>query len=424
MNAEKLRTFFLGVLFFSIPFSIAGNDFAIIGLYLVTVYLFVRRRESWESTPVFIGLLIFLAGAVVSSLFSDEPLTSFSYFRNFWRLGLPFLVLFALKKRDHHPFVNTVLVISCLVGVYSIVQSFTGIDWLRSAHLNDSYQPIGNMWLAVGAFSHHLTYGGVSLILFAVFTPSIFNKALSVKRRLLYAMGSICNLSAIILCLGRSIWLGAITAIGIMILLKLRLRLLVGLILLVALGMGLYTKVDPDVKAEFFQKTTIGRRISSYTIDANIDRIMMWTAAMDIISDHPILGLGPKRSEIMQPYYDKVAAKQKRNYQHKAHVGVHNIYLQNWIDFGLLGLIGFLSWWLLLIGNLIITLRHKPVFGDDLESLSIGLVAAFTGILVAGFFENNFRDGEVQTAILTAMGLGLALIYKKKTAVLNSQNSP
>jgi hypothetical protein len=46
--------------------------------------------------------------------------------------------------------------------------------------------------------------------------------------------------------------------------------------------------------------------------------------------------------------------------------------------------------------------------------LLAGLFAGFIGIMAAGFFENNFRDGEVQTAILTAMGIALALIHKKR----------
>jgi len=36
--------------------------------------------------------------------------------------------------------------------------------------------------------------------------------------------------------------------------------------------------------------------------------------------------------------------------------------------------------------------------------------------MVAGFFENNFRDGEVQITILLVMGLSLVLLDKHKTA--------
>ncbi len=416
VTAERLRAFFLYVLFFSIPFSIAGDDFAIIGLYLVTIYLFVRGREKWIHHAMIYGMAVFLAGFVVSSVFSDQTLTSFSYIRNLWRLGLPFLVFLGLKDRDHRPFIMVTLSVSCIVAVYSIVQAFTGIDWLRSSHLDGSNITAGSTWHAVGAFSHHLTYGGVSLILFSLFTPSVFNSSLSTRRRLIYVAGSLLNLAAIILCLGRSIWLGMIAAVGVMVLLQIRIRFLKYLLIFSILGIGIYSQVDSTVKRAFFEETTIGRRINSYTIQANIDRIMMWSAAVDIIADHPILGLGPRRSEIMQPYYDRTAAKYHHKFQHKAHVGVHNIYLQNWIDFGILGLAGYLSWFFILIGGLITTIKRSPAFGNNLEGLATGLVAAFSGILIAGFFENNFRDGEVQTAILTAMGLSLLLIFRKRNA--------
>ena len=124
---EKSRIFFLYILFLSIPFSIAGDDFAIIGLYLCTIILFIKGREQWIPNRMIIGIGIFLLGAVISSLASDDPLTSFSYFRNFWRLGLPFLVFFALKDESHEPFINLVLIVSVLVALYSTIQFFTGI---------------------------------------------------------------------------------------------------------------------------------------------------------------------------------------------------------------------------------------------------------------------------------------------------------
>jgi len=41
-------------------------------------------------------------------------------------------------------------------------------------------------------------------------------------------------------------------------------------------------------------------------------------------------------------------------------------------------------------------------------------MAGLCGNLVAGFFENNFRDGEVQIMIFVAMGLALSILQKMK----------
>ena len=169
-RAEQIRGFFLAILFISIPFSIAGGDFAITGLYLVTLYLFVKKQEHWQKTPILTGILVLLAGAIISSLFSEDLLNSFSYFKSFWRFGLPFLVLFALRDRPIKRYLLVLAIISSLIATYAIVQFFTGLDVLRGEDLQKQYRPLLGVWFAVGVFSHHLTYGGVSLLVFAVLT--------------------------------------------------------------------------------------------------------------------------------------------------------------------------------------------------------------------------------------------------------------
>ena len=412
-SAERLRIFFIYILFLSIPFSIAGGDFAIIGCYLCTIYLFLNRREKWISTPIQWGMILMLLGAFISALASSDTLAGLSYFRSFWRFGLPFVVFFALKDRPVMPFIRVVLIVSCLIAAYSVAQFFTGLDILRSPGLQEEYFPNGRMWHAVGAFSHHLTYGGVSLILFSLFAPSVFNSALSMQQRMLFALGALCNLAALFLSLGRSIWLGAMAAIGVMILLKIRVRVIVILLVLAGLFTASYLAIDTKTKQRFYNETTIGRRIDSINIRQNIDRILMWTAAVNMIKDHPLLGLGPNNAKEMQPYYDRLAKQEKHRFNHPAKVGVHNIYLQNWIDFGLLGLVGYMAWWVFLLVAMLRSLHTARLQNREIDSFLIGLFAGFTGMMIAGFFENNFRDGEVQTTIFTAMGLALALMHQK-----------
>ena len=54
------------------------------------------------------------------------------------------------------------------------------------------------------------------------------------------------------------------------------------------------------------------------TVQANIDRIMMWQAAVNIIKDYPVFGLGPNSGDEMQLYYFQVAETNKYHFQHRA----------------------------------------------------------------------------------------------------------
>ncbi len=223
--------------------------------------------------------------------------------------------------------------------------------------------------------------------------------------------------------MGRSIWLGLIAAVVVMVLLQLRIKQLFLFFVVVVIGIGTFTLTDSTIKDELFYNSAIGKRISTYTVKANMDRIMMWTAAVDIIKDYPLLGLGSNSGEKMQQYYLKLVKTKGHRFQHHSSVGVHNIYLQNWVDFGLLGLLGYLIWWLALLWKSVSSIYKVSMADTALNSLLIGISAGLVGVMVSGFFENNFRDGEVQTTILTLMGVSLAVIYKKKEGKFDNQPS-
>ena len=412
ITSEDMRGFFLLVLFISIPFSIAGDDFAVIGLYLVTLYRFIKKKEQWSSAPILFGMGLMLLGATISSLFSGDVLHSLTYFRHFWRLGLPFLIFFAFQNRPYDPFLKVLAVVSSLVAVYAVVQFSTGLDVLRSASLQKEYRAIQGVWYATGIFSHHLTYGGVSLLLFSLFLPNVFSQGRSRSERLLFTIATVCNLAATGACMGRSIWLGSLTAVGVMILIFLgwkRSLIFISLLAILISGLWGYSSTR---QGSFLKSTAVGRRILSISPQANTDRLFMWQASLRVIKDNPILGLGPMRREEMEPYYTRISKKEKHRFQHPPTVGVHNIYLQNWIDFGLLGMLGYLIWWGTLLIQILSTLRQGSITLKRNAQLS-GFLAGLTGIMIAGFFENNFRDGEVQTTILMVMGLTLVLLDKR-----------
>ncbi|MFH2129228.1 MAG: O-antigen ligase family protein [bacterium] len=413
ITSEDFRSFFLLVLFIAIPFSIAGDDFAIIGLYLVTLYRLIKKQEQWTGAPIIYGMGLMLLGALISSLLSGNVLQSLAYFRNFWRLGLPFLIFFAFRSRPCDRYLNILAVVSSLIAIYAVVQYFTGLDVLRSKAMQAEFRPQEGVWYAVGVFSHHLTYGGVSLMLFTLFLPNIFSQGGSSRRRLLHAGAALCNLAAIVVSMGRSVWLGALTAVGVMVLTFLGLkRSLIVIALLMVLAGGFWT-FQSSRENTFLESTALGKRIKSISVESNSDRILMWRAAVQVIRDHPILGLGPNRRNVMEPYYRRIARQENHQFQHPPSVGSHNIYLQNWIDFGLLGLLGYLVWWGTLLVQILLTLRQGSIRMQTNAQLS-GFLAGLAGVMVAGVFENNFRDGEVQTAILLVMGLSLVLLDRHR----------
>ena len=111
---------------------------------------------------------------------------------------------------------------------------------------------------------------------------------------------------------------------------------------------------------------------------------MMWQAAVNMIKANPIFGLGPGNHKEKQTYYDELSKNKNHRFQHPAEVGVHNIYLQTWVDFGFIGIIGYLFWWLVLLFEILKTLKIKSQDFIGLNSLLTGILGGLVGIMTAG----------------------------------------
>ena len=413
---ETFRSLLLCILFLSLPFSIAGGGFAIIGLYLVTAYLLIIRKDNYKVFPLFFwGMAALIVAGIISSLFSENPIESLKYLRTFWRFGLPFVLISTFPKNNYEKYIRITLVVSILISVYSIIQFFTGLDILRPDYLQGEYRHYKTVWQAVGVFSHHLTLGGVFLIIFSLLTGLFFSNEITRRLKYFYLLGALLSLTTAFLTLGRSIWLGLIIVIAVFLSVlispKYKKILVLVILVMVAISWVAIKRID----TRLLSKTSIGKRaISAVSLEANKDRLMMWKAGIAVIKDHPIIGLGPKMGHQIKPYYLEIAKNEKHQFQHEPGVGLHNIYIQTWVDFGILGLLGLLVMYLSLIQGIRSRINYNNVRKSNENAILLGIVAGLCGNMVSGFFENNFRDGEVQIMIFVAMGLALSILQKMK----------
>ncbi|MDX2471736.1 MAG: O-antigen ligase family protein [SAR324 cluster bacterium] len=439
----KAPLFLVGLLFFSLPISVASGDFAAIFLIFTFLIALAQKKATFEFNFLAKAILIFALGFLISALMSNDPVLSLAYVKKFWKFLLPFAVYWALKDKDLAPSLKWLVASSVGICIYSLVQYKTGLDVLRSASLQAEYVQHNGAWLALGAFSHHLTFGGVCLLLFGLFLGLASESS---PQRKYYILAALLNLLAVFASHGRSSWLGAVVVLSVFIILRLpkRLAIVLGILGLITVA-SLYSARNSD----FIQQHAIGKRLASaMNVNSNIDRLYMWEAGVDMISDRPIFGFGASKNEEMSPYYKAVAVrnrithghkykhvhehKQKliknnrkmhtheHNFQHKPTTGVHNLYLQTWVNFGFLGFLAQFFWLfsipvLLIKSYLEATAQTLDRRLEDklMSGVKLGLAAGLLGSLFSGIFENNFRDAEVQTVILTFHGLGLILLAQK-----------
>jgi O-antigen ligase len=138
------------------------------------------------------------------------------------------------------------------------------------------------------------------------------------------------------------------------------------------------------------------------------ERLFLWEAGLLAIRDRPLLGmgLGNERRDF-EPYRQRVGAEHGVTFSVLAAAGPHDVYIQVAMVLGLLGLAAYLWLWGTQIAWCIVWLRRA---GDRLpfeRGLLWGALGGMAGTMVAGVFENNFFDKEVETMMLMLMGLAL-----------------
>ena len=410
-SLESWRNFFLFFLVLFIPLKLIGTEFAIGWLYIITIALLIKKKESLRKSIIQYGMLIYIIGVLVSALFAANPSEGLIYLRKLWRFGLPSVVYFAFRKQNLQPYLKLLIFMSVGVCAYGIIQYFTGIDFLRTGNFKQSLDTIDHSWHAIGAFSHHLTFGGVFLVICPVVYAPVFSSAFRGRERLLLAVAAVIIGLAVFLSFGRSSMLGILTGLFLVFFfIRPKLMSLFAVVLVAALIVS-FSQRDYLSKVARSTKNPLATRVTSILFFENqSDRLNMWIAGIRIIKDYPVFGIGGYNAETMLPYYQAVEKERKEKFQHHPGVGVHNIYLQTWINFGILGILGYLIMWFNLIRRSAWTVLKDSHSREKNRSFLIGIVAGLCGSMVAGLAENNFRDGEVQIAIFFMMGCAMALI--------------
>ena len=422
---------FLYLLFICSTFSIAGTDASIAVLYLITIIRWVRNRPLTQLGNPFLWVtLFFIAFTVLSGLFNSYETDHLMALRNNWKLLLPLLLAVILTETNSEQLLWTFFGFVFLISVYGIIQYFTGADWLRpegekftTPYLFGSSDG-NNVYHAKGNFSHHLTYGGVMLLSFPLLVSLTFCKDWNPLTRIFTSLIAILVLLGIGASLGRSIWLG--TAVTLVILFfRIYPKLIVAIsIVIIATSTYFYTYLGdapiqnraPTNHFEALQQ----RFISGFMLKSNQDRILMWETGISAIRDHFWLGIGYNNDGVVMPEYRKRISKiTGHRFHNNASTGVHNIYIQTWVNYGFFGMLAYLGIFVIFFLQTFRGLLKTNNFTFENSILWAG-ISGVCGFMVAGLFENNFRDGEVQAMLMILMGLCFNQIQKMKGRIFKT----
>jgi O-antigen ligase len=129
------------------------------------------------------------------------------------------------------------------------------------------------------------------------------------------------------------------------------------------------------------------------------DRVAMWRSGLAMISEHPLLGVGPGEVRAWYQHYRRPEAIRPST----GHL--HNSPIQIAAEKGLPTLAVWVWLWIVFFREgwriLVRTGREFP----ERRALVCASLAGVAGFLVAGLFEHNFGDGEVVMVVYALMAL-------------------
>ena len=395
IRLETTLTVFFALFLFASTFSIALAQISL-GLSLLTfcgwVIMIRRLPENLGPRPLYIAIGVYIGWQVISSLAGTSPLSSITALREEWLfIILPLGILLGRRQTTRSRLLTALAVGVLLIGIYGIIQHFTGVHWFKSS----GPPTAGGNYRLTGNFSHPLTYGYFvatsSVFLLNYFIGSFRNQSLGT--RILFATATLTSLTATALCMSR----GPLLALGIGLIvtgLMHRQFILIATTLLLAITLAWI--VAPKMVTEFES-----RLINDLNQESRGGRLYIWNMSGRIIIDDPITGVGP--GNFSQAYSNQLQAEAS------PHVNMghaHNDFLNLAATIGIPGLILYLSIWGIVMVQLWRRLRNTSGSSESHALATAALIASV--VFCAGSMtEAAFADEELRQLITALWAFGL-----------------
>jgi O-antigen ligase len=370
----------------SIPLSTSGMQIGAAALFVLALVAWWCGMPLVRRTPLDPLLALMFGVFALSTLASGRPLHAWGWTK-LWVVVTYFGVYWWLDDAAAAVrFARWLVLAAAAVSLYGIVQHYVGLDVYRDLLGRERFvRPRiegASGFAVVGFFRNYLTYAHVLLLPFgfALVSPDRRVRALVVP---LIAV-------ALVFSTARGAWLAAIVM---MLGLLATGRRAGGRLLVVAAVALLACLLSPGFRAQALPALT--------NADTNAGRIAIYAANLDIVHDHPILGLGFGRYQrVVNPYYDRHPLADRRTH-------AHNNFLQIAAEAGLVGLAAFTLLFVtaLRYGAEAVAAARDP----SVRATALGACLGLAGFLVGGLTQFNFGDSEVAVAMWATLAVLMRL---------------
>lgn len=375
-------------LFFAIPFLptmlLAALCLLLLGLYALEVFIGRRRLRVPHLLSVMAALfgVCYIYAAFTSYHFpkSVEVMLLFLCF-----LSMFFVIGDCINtETKFRVLINVFLLSAVIVALYGIYQYSTGVAMDAAWVDEKSFEDIKAR--AFATFSNPNVLGE-----YLIMTASVGVGMLWKAKRLLWkgVYAVVCGILVLGLAAtnSRGAMLGLLLSAAVFVLLSERRLLLIGLA-----GLCLLPFVLPQ---------TLWERLASVATladSSSLYRVSIYKASMNILQNYWVSGIGLDAFNAIYPLFSYEAA-----YAYHS----HNLFLQEFIELGILGFSMFLGTLLLFFQRLYFGIRNSR---REYKYMLGAIMGGFAGMLLQGMVDHLWFDYSIVLLFWAVMGLGHAAV--------------
>ena len=399
-TACRMPRFNLGWLFgiiFLITYVVPGefwnNLFALAFSCLVFLAMLLdawnRRETAFRARDLGVSLLIFLAAVCLSLVFAQNRHEAIRVFFFYVTAVLfCFSLLGTVTNRGRlMSILGFIYLALLLTGVYAIFQRLQGVE--VSAIQTDLKLNAGMPGRVYSTMDNPNNYAEFIVLTFPV--SLVFCMGIVDRRWKTLCLASLAvPVVALLMTYSRSGWVSfALAAVVFLALWDKRLLPLVVIAGVIALP------ILPD--SIFNRILTIGSTADS----SNMYRVYIWTACLQMLRHHGLTGIGLGVENFVLVYAN-YCLPQATLTSHS-----HMIYMEVWLEMGILGLVGFLGMYLGAIRRAVRSLRHADPM---LRRVLIGCASSLVGISFLGAAEYIWVYPRNLFAFFIILGITLSAV--------------
>ncbi|MES1245299.1 MAG: O-antigen ligase family protein [Acidobacteriota bacterium] len=352
-------------------FSIAASNI-LLGLTVLTLPWSLRgRREDWSrAAPLLLWTGVYALWLVGSICASFDPPTSLGGLRELFTLSALLMAPGLVRgEAEVRRLIDGLVAAAALLACAGLSQYLVG------------YGDIDRR--IRGPFSHYMTFSGFLLICDMLLLSHLLISGRGGGRWGWRWVALVPINVALLASYTRSAWVGLVVAVTVLVLIR------APRLLLAYFPLGVLIVLLAPVP--------IVRRMLSITDlqdPSNYDRICMLEAGLTMVKERPLFGLGPEMVERRYPIYRSPSAP-RFEVPH-----LHNSFLQLAAERGVPTLLAYLAMNAACLRAMLRRYRREGGRRGPRADLYLGGLLALLAFNVAGLFENNWGDTEVQRPAL------------------------